>query len=190
MRALASALVVGLISVSAVSVTAQAQDQPGYTRKGFWFTVGGGYGSAGIGCNGCGDLHRESGVSGFIGLGGTINPHLQLGFESNGWSKSEGGETVTLGTGTLTAHWYPSATGGFFAKGGVGLGFQEVSFSGASDSRTGFGVSGGVGIDVPVSGKVAITPTVSYSRGWLGNVGGASGYHIDVIQVAVGLTLP
>jgi hypothetical protein len=43
-----------------------------------------------------------------------------LGVESNVWVKDESGATLTLGsvTGTITV--YPSATAGFFLKGGFG----------------------------------------------------------------------
>lgn len=47
---------------------------------------------------------------------------LLLGVGTNGWTKSEGGATLTVGTLTALMRFYPSATGGFFLTGGLGLG--------------------------------------------------------------------
>lgn len=157
-------------------------------RKGFWLTVGLGYGSAGFGCSGCASI-REGGISGVLGLGGTINPHLQLGFESDSWLEDTQDNALSVGTGTLTARWYPSTTGGLFFKGGVGFGYRAIG-SGSDDQHTGLGLNAGLGYDIAVSRKVALSPTLSYSRAWLGDVEGLSNYHIDVIHVGVAFTLP
>lgn len=190
MRSWIPLAVVGLACLAASSGRAQAQASHRYERKGFWFSGGLGYGSAGVGCTGCFGLTREDGVSGFLALGGTVSRHLLLGFESNGWTKSEGGATVSLGTGALSARIYPSVKDGLFVRVGAGLAGETVSASGSSDTHTGFGMSGGLGYDIPVGRKVAITPVAGITAGWLGRVGGVSNYHFDVLQVAIGVTLP
>lgn len=55
-----------------------------HRREGFWIGFGAGYGSASVSasCDGCsGD--REGSFTGFLKLGGTLNPQVLLGVESN-----------------------------------------------------------------------------------------------------------
>ena len=66
--------------------------QPGNSqeRKGFWIGFGAGYGSAmaSASCEGCSGGGRDKGLTGFLKLGGTVNPRVLLGVESNAWTKS------------------------------------------------------------------------------------------------------
>ena len=82
------------LAVLGVSIASAQHPQ---TRKGFWIGFGFGYGS--LSCTGC---SSTGGVSGYLKMGGTVSPHLLLGGESNGWSKSEGGFTTTVGDATFT----------------------------------------------------------------------------------------
>jgi hypothetical protein len=82
---LAGVLVLGTASV--------AMAQRPQTRQGFWFNAGLGWGS--LGCDGC--EGREGGVSGGLSLGGTLSPKLLVGVGTAGWTKSEGGATLTTG---------------------------------------------------------------------------------------------
>ncbi len=102
--------------------TLAAQDKPDPTRnmrQGFWIGFGLGAGSAGADCQGCsGD--RTNGLSGYLRLGGTLSRNLLLGIETNGWTHSESGANETMGFGDLVMLWYPSATGAFYLKFGLG----------------------------------------------------------------------
>ncbi len=132
--------------------TIQAQSAP--TRDGFWFSGGLGYGS--LGCANCGS--RESGLSGGLSLGGTISPRLLLGVGSEAWTKSEQGVTLTVGTVDARVRFYPSATGGFFLTGGVGVGSITGSFGGSSSTETGVGMILGLGYDVRIASNASLTP--------------------------------
>ena len=77
------ALLTALLATSAFAQQAQ-------TRQGFWVGGGMGYGSLGLSCEGCGDIDREGGLSGYAKLGGTLRQNILLGVEMNGWTKSEG----------------------------------------------------------------------------------------------------
>ena len=66
------------------------------TRKGMYVSAALGYGSAGITCDGC-SANRENGLSGYFRIGGTVNPHLRLGIESDGWAKSIQGVDEKIG---------------------------------------------------------------------------------------------
>jgi hypothetical protein len=166
-------------------------------RTGFWIGFGVGYGSAGVNCDDCDLDERESSFTGFFKLGGTLNERVLLGMESNGWFKEEDGGTLILGSVTGTVTFYPSATGGFFLKGGVGLSyidteFREGSFSVGLD-KTGWGVLAGIGYDVRVGRNFSLTPTVNYYYGKPGDIafeGEAvfGGWSQNVVSFELGLT--
>jgi hypothetical protein len=85
-----------------------------------------------------------------------------LGGSINGWTKSEGDATLTVGTVTALARFYPNATGGFFLQGGLGYGTIEVSGEGdgfsVSVGQSGAGGLLGVGWDIRVGSNISLTP--------------------------------
>src|SRR2546430_3401156 len=117
--ALALAVIVGCLAGSALAQQPQEPQHPQQPqlRRGFWFSGGLGYGS--LGCKDCSG--RTGALSGNISLGGTLSPKLLLGVSTNGWTKSESGSTLTVGTLTAAVRFYPSGAGGFFLTGGFGL---------------------------------------------------------------------
>jgi hypothetical protein len=125
------------------------------SRRGFWFSGGLGYGS--LGCEDCGG--RESGLSGGIQLGGSVSQKLLLGGGTTGWTKSDGGVTLTVATVVALARFYPSASSGFFLLGGLGLGSIRLEVDGfGSDTETGGGALLGLGWDIRVGDNVSLTP--------------------------------
>lgn len=125
------------------------------TRQGFWFNVGLGYGS--LGCDNCNG--REGGLSGGLSLGGTLSQKFLLGVGTTGWTRSEGGTTLTVGTLDLRFRFYPSATGGFFLTGGLGVGSIHAEVNGfGSDTETGGAAVVGLGYDARVGSNVSLTP--------------------------------
>jgi len=150
------------------------------TREGFWFGAGMGVGS--LGCSGCaGD--RTTGASGYLKMGGTLNPHVLLGVETNGWYKSESGVTLTQGNLAGAAYWYPSVTSGFFAKAGLGYAQLHADTGFGSGTTSGFGFLAGLGYDLRVGGNTSITPVANWFRGSFD--GGSS----DVFELGLGVTL-
>jgi hypothetical protein len=121
------------------------------TRRGGWFNLGFGFGS--LGCENC-DGQRDSGLSGGISLGGTINEHVLMAIGTSGFAKSVDGEVLSAGTYELRVRAYPSKTHGFFINGGVGLG--RLSFAG--ESEVGVGLDLGIGWDIRVGKNVSLTP--------------------------------
>src|SRR5688500_7143850 len=93
----ASRLVLAATVALSVSVSANASAQNSQARLGFWFNGGLGYGS--LGCENCGG--REGALSGGLAIGGALSQKVLLGAGMNGWTKSESGATLTVGT--LTA---------------------------------------------------------------------------------------
>jgi len=163
----------------AYTTPASAQGRP-HTRSGFWFNGGLGIGSAG--CDGCDG--RESAVSGGLAVGGTLSPKVLLGAGTNGWSKSEGGATITVGTLTAMIRFYPSAPGGFFILAGLGLGSVTAELSGfGSETETGTGAILGLGYDLRVGNNVSLTPF------WNGFATHTSNTDFNVGQLGLGVTV-
>jgi hypothetical protein len=169
--------------------TTAVQAQHPQTRQGFWIGFGFGFGSLGLSCNGCSSISRESGISGFLKMGGTVNEHLLLGGESDGWTKDVGGTRITTGNLSFTAYYYPAPASGFFLRGG--LGFASYQESGQSASG-GFGITFGLGYDVRVGTNFSLTPVANYSWGSVGDAhsGGLiiPGTKENVFQVGLGFT--
>ena len=143
-----------MTSALASTLTAQGSDVAS-RRKGFWFSAGLGGGS--LGCENCDE--RINGGAGGVSLGGTINSHVLLGAGSAGWSRSENGVTLSVGTLDARVLVYPSLTSGFFLTAGLGLGTIKGQINGfGSESQTGTSAVLGLGYDIAVGRKVSLTP--------------------------------
>lgn len=170
----------------AASATSKAQGTGGteggrpHTREGFW--IGFGLGAGSLGCDSC-DGERATGFSGNVKLGGTVNSRVLLGAETNGWYKSEDGVTLNYGNLSAVVYFYPSATGGFYLKGGLGLATASVDLGGfGSASETGSGAVLGLGYDARVGKNFSLTPYLNF----LG--GSFSGGTVNVTQFGLGFT--
>jgi hypothetical protein len=168
------------LALITVSFTSSALGQHPQRRQGFWFSAGLGYGS--LGCQDCGG--REGAASGNLSLGGTLSQKVLLGASSNAWVKSESGTTLTVNTLTAAVRFYPSATGGFFLIGGLGVGTVSAVISGfGSGSETGVGALLGLGYDVRVGRNVSLTPY------WNGFAMNSSNTDANVGQLGLGVTV-
>lgn len=168
-----------LATIVAIPSAAEAQGRP-QTRDGFY--IGFGLGGGTLGCSDClGE--RETGLSGYFKLGGTVSDKLLLGFETNGWWKEEDGVTLSQGNASAAAYLYPSPLSGFFLKGGVGLSTLDLSIQGlGSDSETGLGLVLGLGYDARVGTNFSLTPYLNFVYG------GFDGGSTNVWQAGLGLT--
>jgi len=136
-------------------LTANLAAQRPQTREGFWFK--GGLAAASLGCNDCDE--RVSGTGVVIALGGTLSPTVQLGATVNNWYKSEGGATLNVGILAANIRLYPSATGGFYFNGGLGIASIDAEISGLGSGReTGTGLLVGLGYDIRVGRMLSLTP--------------------------------
>ena len=125
------------------------------TRQGFWFSGGLGWGT--LGCADCDG--RTGGFSGGLSLGGAVSSKLLIGVGTTGWTKSEDGASMTVGTLDARIRFYPSAKGGFYLTGGVGVGSIAVGIDGfGSDSEIGPAVLLGLGYDLRVGKMLSLTP--------------------------------
>jgi hypothetical protein len=172
----ALALVLFLAATASAQVPVPNAGSSLPVREGVWFNAGLGLGS--LGCQDC-DGERESGLSGGLSLGATLNDRLLIGVGTTGFAKSFEGETLTVGTLDGRVRFYPSRTKGFFLTGGLGLG----SFRYAGESELGLGVMLGVGWDVRVADNVSLTPF------WHGFAMRNSNVDANVGQLGIGVTI-
>lgn len=178
-----------VVALLALVGTTTSQAQHPQTRQGFWIGFGLGFGSLGLSCTGCSSINRESGVSGYLKMGGTVSDKLLLGGETNGWSKKIQGTTVTAGNLSFTAYYYPAPANGFFLRGGLGFAsYQEQGESAA----VGFGMSFGAGYDVRVGTNFSLTPYANFNWGSVGDAGSGGlvipGVKENVFQMGLGFT--
>jgi hypothetical protein len=152
-----SALALALLTSISLPVAAQGNPQ---TRQGFFISFG--FGAGSLGCDECqdadGDDERVNGVNFQLRAGGTLSQRLLIGGEVNGFTKSENDATLTVTNIGPILQFYPSAQGGFFLKGGLGLATAEFEFAGLSVEDEGFGITLGLGFDARVGRNFALTP--------------------------------
>jgi hypothetical protein len=169
-----------LAGLALVAAPLVAHAQNAQVRDGFWFSGGLGYGS--LGCQDCGS--RTGGLSGGISAGGTISQRFLLGVGSDAWTKSDQGATLTVGTLDARVRFYPSATGGFFVTGGLGIGTMKGSVSGfGSATESGIGTLVGIGYDYRIARNTSITPY------WNGFAMRSSNTDANVGQMGIAVTL-
>lgn len=151
MRFLPLVAVAAALSIGASPAHAQYPQR----RAGFWFNAGIGYGS--LGCDDC-DGRRGS-LSFGLSLGGTISRKVLLGGGMAIWSKDEGIAKTTIVTLDARIRFYPSATGGFFLTGGLGIGTIQIDIDNlGEDKETGVAVLLGLGYDIRIARTLSITP--------------------------------
>ena len=153
--------------------TAQAQ-----SHEGFWVGFGVGGGSLGID----GGTNRDTGAVGYVKLGGTISERFLLGMESNAWRKEQTGVTLTHTNLSAVAYFYPSATNGFFLKGGLGWSRLTVGVVGLGVTENGGGAVLGLGYDARIGDNWSITPVVNF------NGGAFDGGNTNVSEFGVGVS--
>jgi hypothetical protein len=164
---------IGFSAFFAVLLASSASAQKAQTRQGFW--IGGGLGYGSLGCDGC---DRVGAPSGYLKLGGTLRQNILLGVETNGWTKSELGNRLTMGNVSGAVYWYPMTTNGMFVKAGAGYSVLDNGFA----STSGFGLLGGVGYDVRVGRNLSVTPVANWFRGSF------DGGSANVLQIGLGVT--
>jgi hypothetical protein len=144
---------IGALALSTSASILSAQGHP-QTRRGFWITAGLGAGSRG--CEGCDD--RQGGVAGQIALGGTITPRFQLGATSNVWVRENDDVTSSQSGLMALAKFYPSARGGFYMQGGLGIGQLKAQRRNVSVTEDGTSALLGIGYDLRVARNFSVTP--------------------------------
>ncbi len=185
-------LLLSLALLSTVTAVAEAQTARPQTREGFGISVGIGAGMADLSCDGC-NFDSETGLSGYLRLGGHLRPNLFLGFESTGWMKEVEGADVTLGFYSAVAQFYPNVEKGLYFKGGLGFSMSTADDGTDELKASGMGFSAGAGYDIRVARNMSVTPYLNYLRSVGSELkvnGTATGVDLNtgILQFGVGLT--
>ena len=200
---LALVLLLGLPTFGAGQDAPKAPKRQRPHRTGLWAEVSAGIGTIRVACTGCPDPVFTAGSAGLVRLGGTLTDKVLLGWETAGFTHE------TLGSApedsstrsqieaiSVVVLWFPWRSG-LFLKGGVGLaqGRFTVAAGSAVDSTegTGIGMTLGLGWDIPISRKFAITANAASIIAAPGDFV-LPGRRIEdiigsVYQVSVGITL-
>ena len=146
---------------------------PPQTRNGWLVGFGLGAGSAGVSGGGS----RETGGAVSLRLGYAFQPQFSLELDSNGWSKSQDGATLTFTVTGAALNYYPGAQG-FVLRAGIGSGSGKLSASSGntnvSATESGLGILVGAGYEFRVRRTFAIGPQLDY--GWISLDGGKLNY--------------
>ena len=178
-----------LLSLAPAPSMAQANVQ---IRQGFGISFGLGFGSAGLDCDGC-DFDRETGLSGYLRIGGYVRPNLFIAGETNGWVHSEDGLDEQISFLSAVAQWYPQVATGFYLKGGLGLAVSAAEDAFDELSASGMGLTLGTGYDWRVGRNFSLTPYLNYLRAFgaeaeLNGVGLGENLSTNVLQFGLGFT--
>lgn len=154
-------------------------------RHGFWAALGLGYGANSLSCSGGCDFNSEAkggATTVALKMGGTPKSTLRLGGEVNLWVKDVSGVTESVGNISAVAYLYPSPRSGFFVKGGVGLASFQLSQGNSTASADGPGFLAGLGYDIRLSRKIALTPVANVYYGHDGDLKDGSNVVIPGIK--------
>ncbi len=161
---------------------------------GFWIGGGVGIGFGGVSCTVC-SASREDALSASVRLGTALGSRMLVGFEVNGWARSEDEFDFRLGALSAVVFFYPSsrASGTWYIKTGIGAVAYEVSAV-DEESITARGASGQfeIGRSVAIGSKLVLSPFVNF----IGSVGAnlksgnevLTSASITLLQLGVGLT--
>ena len=195
----------GPLALAALAAAGAAAQAPAPVRSGFWFEAGAGTGGVWVGCEGCADVTASFGENVYVRGGGAFSDRVLWGVELFGLPTVGGGPAApdsTLRVNNVSAGpvvlWYPWG-GGVFVKGGVGLSRSEVRLPGPGGGgaglgqATGTGLSFGVGLDVPLFRRWALTASLGSHVGAVGDLTVQDASVDDVIttmyNASVALTL-
>jgi hypothetical protein len=185
----------------------QQAPSPDRYRRGLWGEFGGGPGYVRIACSDCEDVIGAGGATSYLRIGGVISKNVVIAFEvftlddeAFGFSPGDTNMVAETGTAAVVILWYPGRHGLFF-KGGVGAAFGEFSVPADSggaalaDTSTGggIGLTFGLGWDLPISRKFAITANAAAFVTAVGDVV-LTGRRVDdmiatIYQASIGFTI-
>lgn len=180
---------------------------PDRHRRGLWGEFGGGPGYVRIACSDCEDVIGTGGATSYFRVGGVISRNVVIGFEvfslldeGFGFSPTDTNMIAETGTAAIVLLWYPGRHGLFF-KGGVGAAFGQFSVPADSSgtvvadtsSGGGIGITFGLGWDLPISRKFAITANAAAFVTAVGDVV-LPGRRVDdmiatIYQASIGFTI-
>lgn len=169
-RALAIALSVGVLLLSALSSMARAQSAPDGSvasalrrsadKHGLWGSLGVGRASAGLHCNACAtEVTRAYAIQGSLGI--RVSPQFLIGVESFAWLDVIGNGVDRIARGTyLLGRLYRSGDSHLFLNGGLGVASYQLNDGDVAFLTRSPSLSLAVGYDWRVS-NLTVTPSIA-----------------------------
>lgn len=174
------------------------------TRSGFWLEGGWGAGTVRTACGACIEPTVAYGSSTHLRVGGAVSSRVLLGVEvfvlhSSDVVLADGAAPVDAENGSIgpIVIWYVGGSG-IFLKGGVGMARGTFSVrppSGppATTERTGSALTFGVGFDLAIARRLALTANLGMNVAAIGDIDFGGAMVDDVIatvyEAGVGVTL-
>jgi hypothetical protein len=194
MRTLRRSLIAGAVLLLAGGAVAAQETPRGLVevndsrRGGFWGALGVGAGGEAFDLrDGLGyseQLYRPT-VS--LRLGGTPSQYVRLGGEILGWIDDQGNRTESITSILFISQFYPAPAAGFYLKGGLGLGRNQVDFDdGFGVGDTGFAGLLGAGWEVRVGRRWYLNPAVDLVQQTYTGRGGDR-YRERIVNFGVGV---
>lgn len=168
--------------------------QDGVPLDGFWVGGGVAIGFGGVSCTVC-SASRDDALSASVRLGTALGSRMLVGFEANGWARSDGEVDFRLGALSAVIFFYPSAraSGTWYVKTGIGAVAYKVSAVGEVPiTARGAGGQVEIGRSVGLGSRLVLSPFVNF----IGSVGAnlksdneiLTSASITLLQFGVGLT--
>jgi hypothetical protein len=192
------ALVLALVGTTALGAQQPAArpTEGAGVQRGFHFSVALGSASVGATCNSCSVDAFSDRINGFAGtlqLGGAITRRLILAGEFMGWMSNDPPLYRRIAALSLVFIGYPSEHSGFFVRGGAGglRAIVEDDFTVAQTNA--YSSQLGIGYDIPMSGRLKLTPQLTYvsTFGGATTFNGVSSPEVvtpNLLQIGIGLT--
>jgi hypothetical protein len=169
-----------------------AQRRSATPREGLWYSFGLAPGWARVSCGICAG-NRRTGISAFVGLGGSTSRVLRIAGELAAWRERDNNVTQSLMSVGAAAYWYPNVRRRFYLKGGAVLVLHRASDGTDVVTSSGIGPQMGVGYEYPFGRSWLLGPFFHYSVGVIaGDVkfnGGQAANSAQVSFFQVGLSL-
>ena len=121
-----------------------------------------------------------------VSAGGKVSPDFALGLEWNIWSSYEASSDQRLQALNLVGNWYPMGSP-VFLKAGFGLGSNRIEDVDGVFKHSGYGVTLGAGIDIPIARRVAIQPRIDYYAQRYDSPGQDNDYRERLTQIGVAI---
>lgn len=121
-----------------------------------------------------------------LSAGGRISPDFTLGLEWNIWSSYEASSDQRLQALNLVGNWYPMGSP-VFLKAGFGLGSNRIDDASGVFKDSGYGVTLGAGVDIPIARRVALQPRIDYYGQRYDSPGQANDYRERLTQIGVAI---
>ncbi|MBW2734508.1 MAG: outer membrane beta-barrel protein [Deltaproteobacteria bacterium] len=134
-------------------------------RTNWYIGFGVGGGSGWVSNDNGGESTSEGGVAINFKVGAVVTPQLLIGFEASAWRYQDSNDfAIQFNHYDGVATFFPIHDGGFFLKGGLGLGVALLDYGGEIQASTeaGFDVKAGLGYEFQVGRSLNIGADLSY----------------------------